>query len=70
MNLFKLGACMLADVALTVATGGIYLLTRNGYDSTSFTGDELYYQRQKENFEVAVRAYKNLRGCEDDKYNL
>lgn len=66
MNLLKLGACMLADAALTAATSGIYLMTRNGYNSTSFTGDELNHQRQKENFKAAVDAYKKLTENKDD----
>lgn len=35
MNIFSLGAAMLADAICTIVTGGLYLATRNGYDSTS-----------------------------------
>lgn len=60
MSLLKLGACMLADAVLTVASCGFYAATRDGYDNTSFTEDELRYQRQKENFKTAADAYAKL----------
>lgn len=58
MNIFSLGAAMLADTVCTIVTGGLYLATRNGYDSTSFTQDEFEHQRQLDNFKAAADFVK------------
>lgn len=61
MNVFRLGAALLADAACTIATGGVYLATRSGYDSTSFTQDEFEHQRQLDNFKTAVNTIKAIK---------